>query len=258
MRKIVTINKKIKFDADLNEMQKCTDVVKMNGINNNVETKIFPQNEKMGGYSVFKIEYFRKLAVVGMLDGKFFKSILKQYEFPVLVDNAKKYVLSLSDSKGIIARAALKKLRKGTSVQCSPIKLDLTDVYACILHDFPDVEVYSGWFSKLGAQLQNALLQGSNVNEDSDWTKYKEKKGAELKNIQLRFFDDDYLGGSVIISISSRGFIFTNSIISEKKFINLIDKIIERLDKAGLILDADREKTEEAMEETEILYRAQV
>ena len=257
MRKIVTINKKNNFDAGLKEVQKCVDVVKMNGIDNNVETKVFPQDEKIGGYSVFKIEYFKKYLVVGMLDGKLFDSILKKYEIPVLVDDTKKYVLSLSNSKGTIARAALKKLRKGTSINCSPIKLNLIDVYTCLLRNFPDVKVYSGWFSRLGSQLQNALLQGSDVNEDSDWTKYKEKKGAELKNIQLKIFDDDFKGGSIIISISSRGFIFTNNIISEEKFIKLVNQIIDVLDKAGIIRDEDEEKAEAVIEETGILYRAQ-
>ena len=62
----------------------------------------------------------------------------------------------------------------------------------------------------------------------------------------MRFFDDDYVNGSIIVSISSRGFIFTNSPITEKDFFALVEKVIDALDKEGLILDAEEEKEEVA------------
>lgn len=247
MRKVVTINKKIEFDENLAEVQTSVTKIKMNGLEDNVETKIIPQGEKIADYNVFKIIYYKKYNVTGMVDGKFFESILRKYDIPVLVSNNKKYVLSYSPIKGIIARAALKRVREDTKVKCSPIKINLFDAYSCILKNLSDVKVFSGWFSKLGEQLQNALLQGNSVDEDSDWKKYKNKSGAELKNIQLRFFNDKYITGSVIISISSRGFIFTNSRVLEKDFFEIVDKIVDVLDKNGIIKDA---KEEEEAEET--------
>ena len=246
MRKIVTINKKLEFDAELKEIQTSVEEIKMNGTMDRVETKVFPQDKKIAGYNVFNVVYYKKYNILGMVEGKPFESILRKYEIPLLVDDSKKYVLSYCTFKGIIARAALKRIRKDTAIKCAPVKMDLFQVYTCILKNISDVEVFSGWFSKLGEQLQNALLQGSNVNEDNDWTRYKNKRGAELKNIQLRFFDDDYVNGSIIVSISSRGFIFTNSPITEKDFFALVEKVIDALDKEGLILDAEEEKEEVA------------
>lgn len=242
MRKVVTINKKIEFDENLDEVQTSVTKIKMNGLEDNVETKIIPQGEKIADYNVFKIIYYKKYNVTGMVDGKPFESILRKYEIPVLASNNKKYVLSYSPIKGVIARAALKRVRKDTKVKCSPIKINLFDAYSCILKNLSDVTVFSGWFSKLGEQLQNALLQGNSVDEDSDWKKYKNKNGAELKNIQLRFFDDKYITGTVIISISSRGFIFTNSRVLEKDFFEIVDKIVDVLDKNGIIKDAEEEE----------------
>lgn len=247
MRKVVTINKKIEFDENLDEVQTSVTKIRMNGTEDNVETKIFPQSEKIAGYNVFKIIYYKKYNVTGMVAGKPFDSILRKYEIPVLVSDSKKYVLSYSPVKGIIARAALKRVRKDTKVKCSPIKINLFDAYSCILRNLSDVKVYSGWFSKLGEQLQNALLQGNSVDEDSDWKKYRNKNGAELKNIQLRFFDDKYTTGSVIISISSRGFIFSNSLVLEKDFFEIVDKIVYVLDRGGIIRDAEED---EEVEET--------
>jgi hypothetical protein len=244
MRKVVTINKKIQFDDELQEIQTSIETIKMNGLTDSVETKVIPQDEEIAGYKVFKILYYKKYNIVGMINGKTFESILRKYEIPVLVQKDKDYVLSYSTSKGIIARAALKRIRKDTVVKCAPIKIDLFKAYTYILNGIENVEVFSGWFSRLGEQLQNALLQGSAVNEDNDWNRYKNKRGVELKNIQLRFFDDKYVSGSVILSISSRGFIFTNSAIGEKDFFELIERIISVLDSYRIIEDAEEEKEE--------------
>ena len=242
MRKIVTINKKVEFDANSKDIQTSVEEIKMNGEVNRVETKIIPQKKKIAGYNVFKVVYFKKYNIQGMIGGKPFESILRKYEIPLLVKDEQKYALSYCTFKGVIARSALKRIRKDTTIKCSPVKMDLSKVYTCIQNNISDVDVFSGWFSKLGEQLRNALLQGSNVNEDNDWKRYKNKRGAELKNIQLQFFDDKFVNGSVILSISSRGFIFTNSPISEKDFFDLVETIIDVLDRNGLILDAEEEK----------------
>mgnify|MGYP000675971093 FL=1 len=42
MRKVVTINKKIEFDSELSEVQTSVTRILMNGINNDVETKVYP------------------------------------------------------------------------------------------------------------------------------------------------------------------------------------------------------------------------
>lgn len=243
MRKILTINKKIEFDANLSEVQTSVTRINMNGVNEDVQTKVIPhQSMTICGYNVFTVKFYKKYNIVGKVDGKMFNAILREYNIPILVADSKKYVLSYSDVKGIIARAAFKRIRKDTKVKCSPVKLDLVQVYNCILRNINGAVVYSGWFSKLGQQLQNALLQGDGVNEDADWQKYNKVKGSELKNIQLRFDDDKYSKGYIIVSISSRGFIFTNSIVSETSFFEIVERIIDVLDKEGLIKDAEEEE----------------
>lgn len=247
MRKIVTINEKIEFDSDLDEVQTSVTRIRMNGYNQDVETKVYPQHTEKYGYKVFNIKFYKKYNIVGMVDGKAFDSILREFTIPVLVSNERKYVLSYSTVKGIIARAAFKRIRKDTAVKCAPIKLDLVDTRNCIKRNMEGVSVYSGWFSKLGEQLRNALLQGNSVDSESDWGRYEERAGSELKNIQLRFDDDKFPKGFVIISISSRGFIFTNSYISDEDFFEIVGKMIDVLDEAGIIKDAEEEEEVEGI-----------
>ena len=125
------------------------------------------------------------------------------------------------------------------------MKIDLVNAYNCITQNVNNVTVYSGWFSKLGTQLQNALLQGNCVDCDADWNKYKRIRGSELKNIQFKFDDDKYPTGSVVISLSSRGFIFTNSRIGEEDFFEIVEKIVNALDTMSIIKDADEEDEED-------------
>ena len=229
MRKVVTINKKIEFDSELSEVQTSVTRILMNGINNDVETKVYPQPDEICGYKVFNIKFYKKYNIVGIVNGSSFESILREYTIPVLVSNEKKYVLSYSTFKGIIARAAFKRIRKDTKVKCSPVKIDLVNAYNCITQNVNNVTVYSGWFSKLGTQLQNALLQGNGVDGD----------------IQFKFDDDKYPTGSVVISLSSRGFIFTNSRIGEEDFFEIVEKIVNALDTMSIIKDADEEDEED-------------
>lgn len=241
MRKVVTINKKIEFDSNLSEIQTSVTRIFMNGINNDVETKVYPQKEGLFGYTVFNIKFYKKYKIEGMVHNTKFDSILREYTIPVLVSNEKKYVLSYTNFKGVIARSAFKRIWKDTKIKCSPIYINLVEAYSCIVSSINGVTVYSGWFSKLGTQLQNALLQGNSVDGDADWNKYKQTNGSELKNIQLRLENDKYPSGYVIISLSSRGFLFTNSVIDESDFFEIVEKIIEVLDKENIIKDGNEE-----------------
>lgn len=244
MRKIVTINKKIEFDSTLSEVQKSVTRIIMNGQTTDVETRVFPQEDEIFGYKVFNVIFYKKYNVAGVVHGQKIDSILREYTIPVLVSDEKKYVLSYATIKGIIARAAFKRIRKDTKIKCAPVKIDLVDAYNAITQNMNDVDVYSGWFSKLGTKLRNALLQGDGVNGEADWERYKQVKGSELKNIQLRFVNDKYPRGSIILSISSRGFIFTNGHINEVDFFELVDRIIDLLDIKGIIKDAEEEEEE--------------
>ena len=78
-----------------------------------------------------------------------------------------------------------------------------------------------------------------------DWYKNKRIRGSELKNIQFKFDDDKYPTGSVVISLSSRGFIFTNSRIGEEDFFEIVEKIVNALDTMSIIKDADEEDEED-------------
>ena len=242
MRKIVTVNKKIEFDSEICDVQKSNTKIIMNGLSTNVITTVRPVNSELCGYKMFEIIFHKKYKVDCIVNDKQLDSILRVYKIPILVSDQKKYVLSYSTIKGTIARAAFKRIRKDTKIKCTPIKIDLAQAYHHITSNIPNVTVYSGWFSKLGQQLKNALLQGNGVDNDDDWNKYNDTLGSELKNIQLEFEDDKYSKGSVIVSLSARGFIFTNSIINDHDFFEIVEKLINILDEKNIIKDANEEE----------------
>lgn len=242
MGKVITINKKIEFDSNINEHVKAATIVEINNTKQNIDTKIIPLNKKVNEYKVFKMQFYKKFNIEGNVFGKDFDSILRKYENEVLVDDNKKFVLTIGNIKGIIPRAAFKRLRKDTKVKCSEINVDLIKAIPEILKEIPDITINSGWFSELGTQLRNALLQGEEVNQNDDWNKFATTTGSKLKNVQFKINDDDFDGSFILISLSSRGFIFTNKSISYEKYLEIVDNIISAIDKPGILIYEGAEK----------------
>lgn len=246
MGKVVTINKKIQFDSDITDVVKAITNVEINGFKDKVETKITPLNIKINNYKQFKIEFYKKFNIEGNVYGKSFNSILRKYNSIALVDNNKKFVLTLGNVKGIIPRAAFRRLRSDTKVKCEPVDINLIKAIPEITTNIPNAIVSSGWFSELGVQLRNALLQGHEVNENPDWIKFVKTAGSKLKNVQFKITDEEEEGSYILISLSSRGFIFTNKSISDSRYLEIVDEIIETIDKPEIIsYDSSDEDYEE-------------
>jgi hypothetical protein len=89
MRKVITINKKIEFDSELTEVQTSITRIHMNGVDNDVETKVYPQAQAICGYKVFHVKFYKKYNIVGVVDGRQFESILREYTIPILASNEK-------------------------------------------------------------------------------------------------------------------------------------------------------------------------
>lgn len=235
MGKVLTINRKIEFFVENTNIEKTTTRIMLNGFKEDVETKIYPKGEALLGYYKFNIEFFKKYNIIGRVNNKDFNSILRKYTIPVYVRNGYDYVFSIGNSKGTITRAALRRLRKNTPVKCAPIEIDLTKAISCITRNIQGIEVVSGWFSNLGEQLQNALLQGKEVNENADWKKFLKTVGSELKNVEFKLAGTEYARGYIVFSLSARGFLYIKSIISDEKYMRIAERIVEVLEKENLI-----------------------
>lgn len=235
MGKVLTINRKMNFSVEMEDTEKTITRITMNGLKEDVETKIYPRGKALLEYYKFIVEFYKKYNIVGRVNNTDFNSVLRKYTIPLYVKEDSDYVISIGGSKGNVTRAALRRLKKGTSVKCSPVKIDLTKAIGCIIRNIQGIEVVSGWFSNLGEQLQNALLQGKEVNENVDWKKFLKTVGSELKNVEFKLAGDEYVKGYVIFSLSSRGFFYIKSAISDEKYIKIAEKIVGVLERENLI-----------------------
>lgn len=220
--------------------------VNINGDLENVEIKISRvQNDVVNLYKRYNIIFYKKFKIDGLVYGKRFSNVLRKHNISLLVNENKKFVFSLGMSKGTIPRAALKKLRNGTDIKCVQVEVNLIEAIPAILSNIPNIEVNSGWFTKLGTQLQNALLQGEGVNDNEDWKKFRDINGSKLTNVQFKIYDEEFSNGYILMSISSRGFIHTNSSISDSKYINIVEEIVELLDKKNALIYDEKENNED-------------
>lgn len=245
MGHVVTINRKKQFDSEISETVKTITRVTIDNMTEDVETKIIPRNKRLLTYAEFLLEFYKKYNLQCRVNNKEVSAVLRKYRLVVFVDDSKDYVFTLGKNKGIIAKAAFKRLRKDTPVKCLPVLVDLEKAIPAILSKSNNITVNSGWISKLGTQLQNALLQGDSVDENPDWKKFVKTKGAELKNVQFKLIDDEYSNGYILISLSSRGFIFTNSSIGPERFMRIVETIMEYIDTPEIISYEGSEEEEE-------------
>lgn len=251
MGRVLTVNRKVDFSVNIENTEKTITRITMNGVEEDVETKVYPNGKVLFEYYKFSVEFFKKYNIIGRVNNKDFNSVLRKYTIPLYVKEDSDYVVSIGGSKGTITRAALRRLYKGTAVKCSPISINLTKAISCIIRNVQGIEVVSGWFSNLGEQLQNALLQGKEVNENGDWKKFLKTVGSELKNVEFKLAGEEYVRGYVVFSLSSRGFFHIKSAISDEKYIRIAEKIIGVLEKENLI---EYENTAEEDEEDENIY----
>lgn len=232
MGKVLTINKKNDFPENLSKTIETATKVSVDGFEDIAQTKFRSLDEKVGEYNKYKIEFMKKCRMSGLVQGIEFDSFLRKYETHAYENKSVDYVFTLGNNKGTIPTSAFKRLRK-TEVKCSSIKINLGKALELIIKKKSNITINSGWFSNLGVNLNNAWLQGNNVNSDDDWKKYIQKKGSKLKNIELKIEDDCFEpNGYIFMSLSSRGFLHTNNKISDKKFLEIANDIINTIEEA--------------------------
>lgn len=235
MGKVITINKKVEFDGNISEKVETTTIIEVNNLKENVVTSVIPLNEYINNYKKFKMEFYKKFNIEGKVFDRQFNSILRKYNTTALVEESNKFVLTIGSVKGIIPRAAFRRLKNDTAVKCISVDVDLMKAIPEILKNLPNITVNSGWFSQLGTQLRNAWLQGDEVNENPDWIKFLETTGSKLKNVQFKIIDEDISDTAILISLSARGFIFTTKSIPDSKYISLVDSILSIIDKPDIL-----------------------
>lgn len=250
MGKVITINHKEKFLIKENEILESIRIMRINKEKVSIKTTVSLLN-KTEEYSKYKIEYFRKTNVDAMYDGKPISYILKRYNTYAFVEDEYKYVLTVGNVKGIISRQSFDKLKKDTDIKCNPVKVDLLKAIELLISSDSSITIDSGWFSNLGTNLSNAWLQGRNVNDNSDWEKFKKTKGSKLKNIELRIEDDSEEEGYIKVSISSRGFLFTKKQLSDEKCLQITKKILSYIDSC-ITLENNEVNNEELEKEDEV------
>lgn len=250
MGKVITINKKLAFQMRDNQTISTAYKIKVNGEFEDVETKISRvRNDVVGQYKRYNIIFYKKFKIDGAVYGKAFESVLRKYNISLLVNDYKKFVFSLGMARGVIPRASLKKLKMGTDIQCIEVGVDLIDAIPVILYNIPGLEVNSGWFTRLGTQLQNALLQGEGVNDNEEWKKFRDLNGSKLTNVTFKVYDEEFTNGYILMSLSSRGFIHTNSGISDSKYIKIAEEIVNVLDENNALIYEKVENNEDEDED---------
>ncbi len=232
MGKVITINRKELFPDEITETVVTKNNIKLNGYTDIAQTKFQPLNERLNEFDKYKILFMKKCNIGGFVNGAEFDSFLRKYETYAYANGEYDYVFTLGNIKGVIPRAALKRLKKSTPVKCSGISVNLVEAIILLIKNSNKISINSGWFSNLGTDLRNAWLQGHNVDKNADWIKFKNTKGAKLKNIELKIQDDDYPSGYILMSLSSRGFLHTNSSIRDSKFLEIAKEIIFAIEDA--------------------------
>ncbi|MEB7772436.1 hypothetical protein [Kurthia gibsonii] len=177
-------------------------------------------------YQKFKLEHYQKYPIVGIINQKEFKEILRIFKIDVYVND--KYAISYSKHKGNVALSAFKRLSSTTQFKSKPFELDLLQVLETIINSASGITIQAGWFANLGlANLNSVLLRGEDVNEAPDWQRFKKTKGASLSNIELLIEDASFPNNKVSISLSKRGILYCKKNISPEKSLELTDRIFQ-------------------------------
>lgn len=100
MGKVLTINRKIDFSVEMEDTEKTITRITMNGLKEDVETKIYPRGKALLEYYKFIVEFYKKYNIVGRVNNKDFNSVLRKYTIPLYVKEDSDYVISIGGSKG--------------------------------------------------------------------------------------------------------------------------------------------------------------
>lgn len=239
MGTVITLNKVISMPENQDEIVVDIKRMKVENQVQEVATKYQPLNHVIEGYKKANVQFYKKVKIAGIVYGQEFREILKKYVFVSYYSDVAPHLLTIGDMKGIYPRAALRRLKKNTAVKCSPIAVNLVEAIPLIIERDADITINSGWFSNLGTQLRNAWLQGYSINDNPDWIKFRETEGAQLKNIELKIEDDDFERGYLLVSVSDRGFVFTQQRLPDTKSIQIVRRITNLINEAIIEAEVD-------------------
>lgn len=173
-------------------------------------------------YERYILKHSQKYPIVGVLNQREFKEILRIFSFDVYINSA--FAISYSKHKGKFAHSAFRRLKDTTEFKIIPYQLDLLQSLEKIITSNSGITIKSGWFSNLGLpNLDSVLLRGEDVNQARDWRRFKETGGASLSNIELMV--EDNAGQRIPISLSKNGILYCKRNISPEKSLELTDKI---------------------------------
>ncbi|RST66245.1 hypothetical protein EJB14_12105 [Bacillus pumilus] len=177
-------------------------------------------------YEKYILKHSQKYPIVGVLNQREFKEILRIFSFDVYINNS--YAISYSKHKGKFAQSAFKRLSDTTDFKSDPYELNLLDALENIITSDGGITIKAGWFANLGlANLDSVLLRGEDVDQAADWKRFKRTAGASLSNIELLVEDDAFPNNSIAISLSKRGILYCKRNISPEKSLELTDRIFK-------------------------------
>ncbi|WJQ82600.1 hypothetical protein [Brevibacillus brevis] len=235
MSMVLTLNKIIDFPDNMDISVIGKETVMIEGKEDTAETRIYKEDDQtkfITGYTKYNVRHSQRYKIEGKLWGREFSQIMRLLKLSVYTNASLEYAYSIGTIKADFAHSAFSRLRKGTSVKCEPIEVDLIETVEKIIKFAPDIAINSGWFSNLGLpNLNNVLLQGDSVNLGPEWNKFKKSAGASLSNIELIIDDKDFDKNYVKVSLSKRGVIFSHTNLTHKKLLEIAEKIQSILNK---------------------------
>jgi hypothetical protein len=228
--KVLTIHRIIEFPETFETTIVGQERITIEGDVADAETRIYAAENDVPNFEKYIIRHNQKYSIEGKVWNREFREILRIVQISVYKKQDLNYILPVGNSKGNYAIASFKRLRNGTSVKCEPVEIDLIEAIEMIIEGNAGIQISSGWFSNLGLpNLNNALLQGDDVNLGADWIRFKETDGALLSNIELVIEDEDFDDGFIKISLSKRGIIYSKKNLPDNKFLELAERIIRLL-----------------------------
>lgn len=228
MSKVITVNEIVEFPDNFESTAIGQESVIIEGMQAVAETRIHPSEANdVEGFNKFIIRHNQKFAIEGTVFNRNFREILRTFVISVYKKPQLNYAFTIANAKGTLVRSAFNRLSLHTPVKCQPIEIDLIQAVEKIVQSNSGILIHSGWFSKLNMpNLNNALLQGDDVNRSHDWLRFKQTQGATLSNIELTVHDASFSNGYVLISLSKRGFLFCRKKLSNDKYLEITERIL--------------------------------
>lgn len=228
MSKVITISEITEFPDSFQSTAVGQETILIEGGEALAETRIYPSEENdVVDFQKYMIKHSQKYKIEGKIWNREFREILRTFSISVYKKAGFSYAVTIGNSRGNIARAAFKRLKNHTNVKCTPVEIDLILAVERIIQSNSGIQINSGWFSSLNLpNLNNALIQGDDVDRSADWQRFKQTQGASLSNVELIVYDNDFPNGYIIISLSKRGFLFCKKNLSNQKYLELTERIL--------------------------------